>query len=806
MDTDKQLLERYARDASEAAFRELVQRHINLVYSAAVRETRGNASMAEDITQAVFTELAQRATKLLGHPALSGWLYTCVRRMTANVRRAEERRQRREREAFDMNQLLSSGPADNLWHQVWPVLDDVMHELDEEERTMMVLRFFEGRNFREVGGAFGLTENAARMRVDRSLEKLRGLLSKRGVTSTASALAVVLTAGAATVAPSALASTVAATAVGAAGVGASSTFALTRLLSVTKTQVVTSALLLGVAGLIVWPEVRSSRTMSGNAGQASRPATEASAAAGAEVLAQSDAATPQQKTVIGSSQMTLRVVDAETGEPLPKAKLYLAYFRQTGNTERVRLATDAHGKAGVDIFELPFRGLNMFITADGHVPKVTSWGYGREMPPAYTMKLERGITIGGVVVDEAGQPIAGAKIEFDGPGNDFTLQDNIQFGPDAVSHSDGEGRWSCNMIPKNLPISLLLTHPEHADTTAPVQRELLQAHKIVMNSGFTVSGVVRDTSGNAIPRAEVRDVRMNEEGEQFRTTDGAGAFEFKNTKAGEFILAVKANGYAPAVQTLHVTSALAGVQFELGPGHLLLGRVVDEDGNPVAGVQAETTSGRRRIIWSTKTDVDGRFQWDSAPLEPLLYSFRADGFEQAYALSLAADGNEHEVKLKRVRPNEDAFKIEGTVMDAATESPLDEFMVLVAEVSPDWPESFRFATDGNKGRFSLSRPTTVRRLSADDPESRNRWYPAVYRLQVKKEGYVPQLSTNIFASAGTQAFTFRLQTGSGPSGVVLLPSGEPAANATVLLCTAERGFTIDGQVRVDKDYSTPHTN
>src|SRR4030095_15304363 len=109
MDTDKQLLERYARDASEAAFRELVQRHINLVYSAAVRETRGNASMAEDITQAVFTELAQRATKLLGHPALSGWLYTCVRRMTANVRRAEERRQRREQEAFDMNQLLSSG-------------------------------------------------------------------------------------------------------------------------------------------------------------------------------------------------------------------------------------------------------------------------------------------------------------------------------------------------------------------------------------------------------------------------------------------------------------------------------------------------------------------------------------------------------------------------------------------------------------------------------------------------------------------------------------------------------------------------
>src|SRR6185503_10189794 len=213
MDTDNQLLEKYARHGSETAFRELVERHINLVYSAAVRESRGNASVAEDITQAVFTELARRAANLLGHPAITGWLYTCVRRMTANVRRAEERRERREQEAFDMNQFLNCDPADNLWREVWPVLDDVMHELEEEDRTLMVLRFFEGRNFREVGAVFGLSENAARMRVERSLEKLRSLLSQRGVTSTASALAVVLTAGAATTAPSALASTVAAAAV-----------------------------------------------------------------------------------------------------------------------------------------------------------------------------------------------------------------------------------------------------------------------------------------------------------------------------------------------------------------------------------------------------------------------------------------------------------------------------------------------------------------------------------------------------------------------------------------------------------------
>src|ERR1051325_11952576 len=99
MDTDNELLRRYVQERAESAFTELVGRHIDLVYSAALREAHGDASHAEDITQAVFAELAQRAPKLSRHPALAGWLYTCVRRMSANSRRSDECRKRREREA-----------------------------------------------------------------------------------------------------------------------------------------------------------------------------------------------------------------------------------------------------------------------------------------------------------------------------------------------------------------------------------------------------------------------------------------------------------------------------------------------------------------------------------------------------------------------------------------------------------------------------------------------------------------------------------------------------------------------------------
>src|SRR6266516_15898 len=209
MQSDAELLRSYVQDRSESAFTELVQRHIDLVYSAVLREAHGDAFLAEDVTQAVFAELARKASSLVRHPALAGWLYTCVRQMAANVRRAEDRRQRREQEAQTMNELLTSDPSESVWRQVQPVLDDAMHELSEADRTAVVLRFFDERSLKEVGLALGLTENAARMRVDRALEKLQRLLSNRGIKSTAAGLTAAITAGAVVCAPTSLAASVA---------------------------------------------------------------------------------------------------------------------------------------------------------------------------------------------------------------------------------------------------------------------------------------------------------------------------------------------------------------------------------------------------------------------------------------------------------------------------------------------------------------------------------------------------------------------------------------------------------------------
>ena len=263
MSSDTESLRRYVEQHSESAFADLVREHLNLVYSAALREMNGDRSLAEEIAQEVFTALARNASRLLNHPSLAGWLYTTVRHTAANSRRADQRRRRREEQV--MNELLPEESPDPAWRQIRPVLDDALHELKEADRVAVVLRFLENRSLREVGVTLGLHENAARMRVERALEKLRGLLARRGITSTASGLAAALALGVITPAPDVLAGTIAAAAA-AKGVAAGSTFTLIKLMSLTKFKVaMLGALVIAGAAVPVVQQTRLQRVQAENA-------------------------------------------------------------------------------------------------------------------------------------------------------------------------------------------------------------------------------------------------------------------------------------------------------------------------------------------------------------------------------------------------------------------------------------------------------------------------------------------------------------------------------------------------------------
>jgi RNA polymerase sigma factor (sigma-70 family) len=205
---DAELLRRYAEEKSETAFAELVQRHLDLVYSAALRRLAGDTHAAADVAQQVFTALARQAASLTRCALLPGWLYGTTRHVAVDFIRAEQRRRAREREAQTMNELNSSPPSNAVWDQLRPLLDAAMDELSAADREIVVLHFFARRPFADIGAALRVSEDAARMRLDRALEKLRILLSRRGVTSTTAALGLAL-GDAAAGAPAGLASSIA---------------------------------------------------------------------------------------------------------------------------------------------------------------------------------------------------------------------------------------------------------------------------------------------------------------------------------------------------------------------------------------------------------------------------------------------------------------------------------------------------------------------------------------------------------------------------------------------------------------------
>ena len=215
MHNDTELLRCYAEEKSEAAFAEIVRRQLDLVYSAALRRLGGDAHGAADVAQVVFARLARDATRLSRHTVLTAWLYSVTRNAAVDAIRADVRRQRREQEAHTMQTILAPGPADAAWEKLRPVLDATLDELAQVDREAVLLRFFEQRGFAEIGATLRVSEDAARMRVERALEKLRGALARRGVTSTGAALGVVLANQAVGAAPAGLAGTVVAAAVAA---------------------------------------------------------------------------------------------------------------------------------------------------------------------------------------------------------------------------------------------------------------------------------------------------------------------------------------------------------------------------------------------------------------------------------------------------------------------------------------------------------------------------------------------------------------------------------------------------------------
>ncbi len=192
---DDKLLSEHARTGSDAAFAQIVARHLPLVYRACRREL-GSDTLAEDAAQVVFLLLARKAKTLRAGPSLAGWLFQTARFVAKDVRKQEARRLRREEAVMQESVHQQTTPVSE-WDSLEPLLNPALATLKPADREAVLLRFFEGHTLAETGTLLGLSEDAARMRVTRALEKLRRYLVSHGAAVTSLVLTGFLTAEAA---------------------------------------------------------------------------------------------------------------------------------------------------------------------------------------------------------------------------------------------------------------------------------------------------------------------------------------------------------------------------------------------------------------------------------------------------------------------------------------------------------------------------------------------------------------------------------------------------------------------------------
>jgi RNA polymerase sigma factor (sigma-70 family) len=222
---DWQLLNQYATRNSEEAFRTLVERYAGMVYHTALRQTH-TPDAAQEVTQTVFISLAQKAGRVPRQTLLNGWLFRATRFAAWNWMRDEARRRRYEQ--MNMQSSVQFNDTDSVWEQIAPHLNDALERLSAADREVVLSRFFGNKSHKEVARGLGISEDTAKKRLSRALEKLRVIFARRGVVVPTVVLVAAFSAHGAAAAPAGLTSAVTAAALAKAGAGAASTFTLAR--------------------------------------------------------------------------------------------------------------------------------------------------------------------------------------------------------------------------------------------------------------------------------------------------------------------------------------------------------------------------------------------------------------------------------------------------------------------------------------------------------------------------------------------------------------------------------------------------
>jgi hypothetical protein len=480
--------------------------------------------------------------------------------------------------------------------------------------------------------------------------------------------------------------------------------------------------------------------------------------------------------------LQLSVLDAQ-GRPLADAQV-TAKFRDTRpDPVTGKFVTE---NTGLALVRYPDSGLQTLdVTAEhaGYSGRKVLWDLksGDTVPASYTLKLAADVTIGGTVVETNDSPISGAEISLrrfwtGNDGNPNRKGEQASFSAQTQT-TDALGRWHTRGLPLELldHIHLDVKHPDFIGTNITVgangttEKQLRDGtHRIVLQRGLEVFGRVLDESENPIAGAKVWAGRKYFRDRQQTQSDARGQFSFHSVASGDMLFSVMAEGRSPAAKTVNVYPGV-DIVFHLGAGSVIRAHVHDESGQPVAGARAglEGRPGEAAYDayeFSTTTDAQGDFTWDSAPNDTVpFYIFHA-GFESKRGVKLAPN-QENTVTMHRSR------QVQGQVVDATTEQPLTKFTLRTGQAGPDNSNVYgaiRYhELSAADGKFSL----------AIDEEADN-------AVAAYADGYAELVQRLPEAQNGVVHLTLRLKPSAGLSGILLAPDGTPAAGVGVAFTPA----------------------
>ncbi len=476
--------------------------------------------------------------------------------------------------------------------------------------------------------------------------------------------------------------------------------------------------------------------------------------------------------------LEFQVVNQATREPIAGADLEIRIGSQTRPD-----VTNEQGRCRIEYGSPRPEYFSIRASKPGFVPMRAAWPLNTPIPGSYTLALEPGTSIGGIIQDEDGKPIEGATVYLlvssGGELKDVAIRDQPY-------KTDAAGRWRCDIMPAKLDdILIRLAHPDYVSddmygrTPKPPLAQLRDMTGVmVMKKGVALTGRVLDTEGRPVEGASVMQGAMRL-GTEYPTTrtDKEGRFRFQNARPGEMILTVQAAGYAPELKKLAVQKGTVPLEFRLERGHILKGRVVDKAGNPVAGafVAVSGWRGYRSFAWRVNTDAEGRFQWNDAPVDEVLLDMGKEHYMSVRRYGMTASDKEHVITL----PPE--LRITGRVVDQETGRPLPRFTIASGLDFGDGRPTYwdrRRTKSFTDGRYEIT---------FGEP------YPG-HLARAEAEGYLPEVSRPFTDEEGEVVFDMAMKKGTGLSGTVCSPDGKPVSGAEVILCTAtQRAYIRDGR-------------